>query len=133
MRKSRVILTGIVVAAAAAAGSAFTAANDFSAVADNAVGYGKTTVSGATITGSAYAVNATDRSKLDSITYTTSTEIVTPGNVAHLYLSDGSTPVVDLVCGLGTYTASAQDITCTFVAPVAIDSFDTLELTVLPA
>jgi hypothetical protein len=133
MPKSRVILTGIAVAAAAAAGSAFTAANDFTAVTDDAVGYGKTTVSGATITGSTYAVNGTDRSKLDSITYATSTEIVTPANVAHLYLSDGTTPVVDLDCALGAYTSGSQDITCTFLAPVAIASFDTLELTVMPA
>ena len=51
MRKSRVLLAGVAVAAAAAATSAFTAGNTFQAgVQDTVAGYGEATVSGANIT-----------------------------------------------------------------------------------
>ena len=48
MRKSRVLLAGVAVAAVAAATSAFTASNTFTGGSQTAiVGYGETTVSGA--------------------------------------------------------------------------------------
>jgi hypothetical protein len=135
MLKSRVILTGLAVAAAAVAGSAFTAANDFTAVADDAVGFGSTTVSGATVTASNYEVTTGDSSTLDSITYThTGDDLVPTHNEAHLYLK-GATPS-DWACTIGAHGAPAvgkQLIVCDFgVTPVAINSFDTVELTIMP-
>jgi hypothetical protein len=138
MLKSRVILTGIAVAAAAAAGSAFTAANDFTApgVVDDAVGYGQTTVSGATVSKVVYTPVTGDPSKLDAVAFTTTTEIQ-PGNVATMYLKEGSTPTADsdstcVIAAMGTPTAGEQIITCSFTADVDIDTFNTVALSIMP-
>lgn len=138
MPKTRVIFTGIAVAAAAVAGSAFTAANDFSApgVADDAVGYGETTVSGATVSKVVYTPVTGDPSKLDAIAFTSTTEIEA-GNVATMYLKEGSTetPGSASDCVLGTFgtpTPGEQTITCTFTTDVDIDTFSTVALSVMP-
>jgi acetoacetate decarboxylase len=137
MLKSRVILTGIAVAAAAAAGSAFTAANTFApSVEDGAVGYGEYTVSGATVSKVVYTPNS-DVSKLDSIVFTSTSEI-TSGNEATMYLKDGSTPTAasDSTCVLGTWgtpTTGEQTITCTFDTAVEIATFNTVALSISPA
>jgi hypothetical protein len=140
MLKSRVILTGIAVAAAAAAGSAFTAANDFTApgVADDAVGYGQTTVSGATVSKVVYTPLAGDPSKLDVVEFT-STAPIQPGNVATLYLKAPNGTVVATVtgddCVLGTFgtpTVGEQTITCTPPTEVDINSFNTVALSIMP-
>jgi hypothetical protein len=72
MRKSRVLLAGVAVAAAAAGTTAFTAANT---VPPSVAGYGQNTVSGATVTGIHYVPNATDASLLDAVEFTTSTNV----------------------------------------------------------
>jgi hypothetical protein len=137
MLKSRVILTGIAVAAAAAAGSAFTAANTFApSVEDGAIGYGQYTVSGATVSKVVYTPNS-DVSKLDSIVFTSTTQIKS-SNEATMYLKNGSvaTPGSDSDCVLGTWgdpTANEQSITCTFDTAVDIAAFDTVALSVSPA
>jgi hypothetical protein len=138
MLKSRVILTGIAVAAAAAAGSAFTAANDFTApgVVDDAVGYGETTVSGATVSKVVYTPVTGDPSKLDEVVFTSTTEIQ-PGNVATMYLKEGSTPTpasasVCVIDAFGDPTAGEQIITCSFTTDVDIDTFNTVALSIMP-
>jgi hypothetical protein len=135
MLKSRVILTGIAVAAAAAAGSAFTAANDFSApgIVDDAVGYGETTVTGATVSKVVYTPVTGDPSKLDAVAFTSTTDIK-PGNVATMYLKQGSTPTADSAstCTIGAFSAGEQTITCSFTADVDIDTFNTVALSVMP-
>ena len=80
MRKSRLVLVGVAVAAAAAVGSAFTAGNSFGTTKDIA-GYGESTVTGATVTNIHYTVDSNDSSKLDSVEFTTvvlSTKMSTP-------------------------------------------------------
>ena len=137
MLKSRVILTGIAVAAAAAAGSAFTAANTFApSVTDGAVGYGQYTVTGATVSKVVYTPNS-DVSKLDSIVFTSTTQIKS-SNAATMYLKNGSTatPASGSTCVLGTFgtpTANEQSIICTFTTAVDIAAFDTVALSVSPA
>ena len=64
MRKSRVLLAGAAVAAAAVTTSAFTAGNTFTGVHNTIVGYGEATVTGANITAIDYNRDDTDESKL---------------------------------------------------------------------
>jgi hypothetical protein len=73
MRKSRVLLAGVAVAAAAAATSAFTASNTLPA--DSVVGYGELHVTGATITNVHYVPNATDATNIDAVEFTSSTDV----------------------------------------------------------
>jgi hypothetical protein len=72
MRKSRVLLAGVAVAAAGAATSAFTASNTFDATGalDDNAGYGKLTVTGVTVSNVAYTPVAADTSKLDKVVFT---------------------------------------------------------------
>ncbi len=124
MRKSRVLLAGVAVAAAAAATSAFTASNDVSA--GNAVlGYGEATVTGATVTAVAYNRDPANDGLLTDVVFTTSTPITT--ETAKMTLKDGATVQGVYSCVLGG-TAPAQTFTCATTAP--IDSFDTVGLTV---
>ena len=69
MRKSRVLLAGVAVAAAAAATSAFTAGNDLSAAGDSVLGYGEVNVTGATVTAIDYNVDPGDNSVLTDIVF----------------------------------------------------------------
>jgi hypothetical protein len=69
MRKSRVLLAGVAVAAAGAATSAFTAGNTFAPGVDGTVaGYGEATVSGANITAIDYN-RAADQTLLASVVW----------------------------------------------------------------
>ena len=72
MRKSRVLLAGVALAAAGAATSAFTTSNTVT-VDNNVAGYVATSVSGATVTNIAYTPNAADQAKLDKVVFTTRT------------------------------------------------------------
>ena len=127
MRMSRVLLAGVAVAGAIATTSAFTASNTFTGVDNNIAGFGEVTVSGATITNIAYTPD-TDASKLASVTFTASNDIV------------GSTTAI-MVLKLSTATATGQDnscsvdatantITCTLTTPMPFVNFDKLALTV---
>jgi len=75
MRKSRVLLAGVAVAAAAAATSAFTAGNDFTSVTSNVAGYGQLEVTGATVTDIHYVVNQDDGTVVDAVEFTTTTDV----------------------------------------------------------
>ena len=127
MRMSRVLLAGVAVAGAVATTSAFTASNTFTGVDNNIAGFGEATVSGATITNIAYTPD-TDASKLASVTFTASNDIV------------GSTTAI-MVLKLGTATASGQDnscsvdatantITCALTTPMPFINFNNVALTV---
>lgn len=131
MRKSRIILGGIVVTAAAVTGSAFTAANDFSAVAsDNTAGYGQASVSGATVTNIAYAPETADASLLDSVTFTTSSDIT--GRSATIVIKNSLDAVLaSEACGAPTGTVGSQTVTCTLTAVVNIEDIATTGLTVV--
>jgi DNA-binding LytR/AlgR family response regulator len=130
MRKSRVLLAGVAVAAAAAATSAFTAGNDLSAAGNSVLGYGEVTVSGATVTAIDYNLNALDNSVLTDIVFTTSTTITT--ETATLTLTDSTGPTVEGVypCILAG-TAGSQTLTCATTAKLA--DCDTVGLTVASA
>jgi hypothetical protein len=124
MRKSRVLLAGVAVAAAAVATSAFTASNDLSA-GDAVLGYGEATVTGATITAVDYNRDPGDDGLLTDIVFTTSTTLTT--ETAKMTLKDGSTVEGVYSCVIAG-TAPAQTITCATTAAIA--DFDTVGLTV---
>jgi hypothetical protein len=86
MRKSRLLLAGVAVAAAAAATSAFTASNT---VPPSVAGFGQAEVSGATVTNIHYVVNADDGTILDAVEFTTTDDIT--NNTSTMTLKTGST------------------------------------------
>jgi hypothetical protein len=100
MRKSRLLLAGVAVAAAAVGTSAFTAANT---VDDSVAGYGEGTVSGATITDFHYVANVADGTIVDAVEFTSTTNLT--GKTVTLTLkSTGGTVVVGdpYACGVKT-------------------------------
>ena len=141
MRKSRVLLAGVAVAAAAAATSAFTAGNDCSGVNSNVAGYGQLEVTGATVTDIHYNVNAADGDLVDSVEFTTTTDIT--GATSTMSLRAGATAGVGGTV-VGTPTTCTETgawdaldtpptvvLTCTLAAPVSFTAFNAVGLTVV--
>jgi hypothetical protein len=129
MRKSRVLLAGVAVAAAAAATSAFTAGNDFSAVDPIVAGYGEVAVSGATVTDVTYTLLSSDNSKLDEVVFTTTTDVTAPALTATLVVKEGATVVSTSTCVKGGYTTE-MTLTCDATGDPLVSSFDAIGLTV---
>jgi len=126
MRKSRVVLIGVAVAAAAATGSAFTAGNSFGTT-ENIAGYGESTVTGATVSNIHYTVDSSDSSKLASVVFTVAEDLT--GGTAHVVMKDdATTPVVldDSGCTIATST-----ITCTLSPTVPFAHLATTALSVV--
>jgi hypothetical protein len=128
VRNSRVLFAGIVVAATAVTGSAYTAANT---VPNSVAGYGEGTVSGATVTDIDYTASGTDNTDLASVVFHSSTDVT--GRTATMTLKSGTTPVgtSPYSCTLGTYTAGTMTITCATADTPAFTSFNTVGLTVV--
>jgi hypothetical protein len=125
MRKSRVLLAGVAVAAAAAATSAFTASNTFT-VDNNVAGYGEMVASGVTVTNVAYAPATNDATKLHSVTFTVDKDTTTMA--ARMSLLSGTTVVADVS---GTDCVStATTITCTLTTDLLFTAFTKTGLTV---
>lgn len=130
MRMSRLLLLGGAVAGAAAVTtSAFTAANDFTAVTPPVAGYGQTVVSGATVTDVGYTLLSTDNSKLDSVVFTTTTDVSAGSLVATMTIKDGTSVVGTYSCVKGAYTTQ-MTLTCNATDDPLLNAFDTLGLTV---
>jgi hypothetical protein len=124
MRKSRLLLAGVAVAAAGVATSAYTASNSMPA--NSVLGYGQVQVTGAVVSSVVYHRSGTDGTKLTDIVFTTSTAITS--ETGTLQLLNGTTPVgTPVTCTLGG-TAPAQTFTCLTTA--GINAFDTVGLTV---
>ncbi|TFV90186.1 hypothetical protein E4P40_07615 [Blastococcus sp. CT_GayMR20] len=90
MRKSRVLLAGVAVAAAGAATSAFTASNT---VPNSVAGYGQGTVTGATVTNISYVANGSDGTVVDAIRFTSTTNITTHTSTMTLKTTGGTAVV----------------------------------------
>jgi hypothetical protein len=132
MRKSRVLLAGVAVAAAAAATSAFTAGNTFATGADTAiVGYGTTSVSGAHITAVHYDRDTTDQSILAKVVWDTDSDLtgLNAASGATMTLKNGAILVGNYPCAI-TGTSTAGFVTCTVGGAVTFKSFDTAGLAV---
>ena len=138
MRKSRVLLAGVAVAAAAAATSAFTASNT---VPNSVAGFGKGDVTGANVTNIHYTQNATNKAAVDSIVFTTNTPALAAPAVATMNLTKAGVAVgTAYSCGFGTYTDADNDaltpdvmnITCATNASTRLFSeFDSVGLSVI--
>jgi hypothetical protein len=125
MRKSRVLLAGVAVAAAGVATSAYTASNTYT-LDNNVAGYGEVTVSGATITNIAYAAD-TDASKLATVTFTASNDIAS--TTATMMLKLGAVEATGQANSC-TVNGGTDTILCTLTAPVPFVNFNNLALTV---
>ena len=127
MRKSRVLLAGVAVAAAGAATSAFTASNT---VPPSTAGSGAAQVSGATATKINYVLDGSDKSLVDSIDFEITQNIT--GMQAFLTLRTGgaSGTVVGspITCTVGTRTAISP-VTCATNDRALVD-FDSIGLTI---
>ncbi len=128
MRKSRVLLAGVAVAAAGAATSAFTAGNTFEPGVDQAIaGYGEATVTGANITAIHYNRDTTNQSLLASVVWETDTDLSSLGaNDATLTLSKAGVFVESYGCTIAPVTF---EITCT-VGDVTFEDFNKAGLAV---
>jgi hypothetical protein len=128
MRKSRVLLAGVAVAAAAVTTSAFTASNTLDA---SQAGYGESAVTGAAVTNIVYTPWATDNAKLGEVVFTTSTDVT--GLAATMMLREadgdivGTNPYTCVIAG----TVGTQTITCATADHPDLDSFVTVGLTVV--
>ena len=146
MRKSRVLLAGVAVAAAGVATSAFTAGND---VPDTIAGYGEGTVSGATIDTIHYVSDPADPSVITSVTFVSRTDVTnqvatmtlkhkTSATDSTLILNTGGPYDCTTTGPMNTATPPTMDIVCS----TAVDSvhtsalhfadFDAVGLTVVP-
>jgi hypothetical protein len=114
-----VLLAGLAMSGA----GAFTASNTMSQ-SSNVAGYGQSTATGATVTDIAYTSVATDASKVDSVAWTTSTDIT--GKTAKMTLKLGTTLVGSYSCTLGTYDAllTKQTATCDVTDNLEYTAFD---------
>ena len=114
MRKSRVLLAGVAVAAAAAATSAFTASQDLSA-GDGVLGYGEATVSGADVTAVHYNRDSDDNSIMESIVFDIGGTTPLSGTAsASLTLKDENGDLIgtSTVCSVVGTAPAAQTIEC---------------------
>ena len=113
--RSRTLGTLIVAAALATGAYAFTATNT---VPTSSAGAGAGTISGYTVSGIAYTLNATTPSDIDSMTFT---------------LNANATVVkAKIVSGATTYTdcsiAGGVNVTCNFTPDIAITTADQLSV-----
>jgi hypothetical protein len=132
MRKSRVLLAGVAVAAAGVATSAFTASNTFANGSDSAVvGYGATTVSGANITAVHYDRDTTDKSILAKIVWDTDSDLtgLDPAAGATMTLKKAGVLLGNYTCAI-TGTSSAGVVTCAVGGTVTFEDFDSAGLAV---
>src|SRR4051812_35767906 len=129
MRKSRVLLAGVAVAAAGVATSAFTASNTVPA---SVAGSGSGTVSGAVVTNIHYVTNAADATKVDAIELTSSTNLT--GKTTTVTLKNGASVVgTPYSCAVKTaWDTTVIVMTCdTTGSTRTFDQFDSLSVTVI--
>ena len=113
--RSRIIGILVVAAALATGAYAFTATNT---VPDSYAGSGSGTISGYTVSGIAYTLNATTPSNIDSMTFTLN--------------ANAQTVKAKVVSGSSTYTdctiAGGVNVTCDFSPDIAITTADQLSV-----
>jgi hypothetical protein len=127
MRKSRLLLAGVAVAAAGVATSAFTASNTFDDPTSIA-GYGEVTVTGIHVTTVTYNRLPSDQGVLDTVVFATDHATSLAGETATMTLKDSVVPTTNHACAI-TGTAPTQVIPCQGDG-VAFDDFETVGLTV---
>lgn len=129
MRRSPLLLVGFALTAVAVTGSAYAAANPFTA-SSNVAGYGQMTTTGATITDVAYTLGS-DASRISAVTFTTSTDV--RGATARLQLRQGTSIVGTYPCDTSGVFGTSMTVPCALPVPVALSSFDTTGFAVVEA
>jgi hypothetical protein len=131
MRKSRLLLAGVAVAAAGVATSAFTAGNTVPA---SVAGFGEGAVTGATFTDIHYVANAADGTVVDAVELTSTTNL-TGKTVTMTLKTTGGTVVVGTPYSCAVKTAwDSTDIvmTCdTTGSTLNFADFDSVGVTVV--
>ncbi len=130
MRKSRVLLAGVAVAAAAVTTSAFTASNTFTPGMDNVAGYGELVATGVAVSNIAYNPATLDASKLHSVVFTVGEDTTTMAARMTLFLGTAVTPSSAATCLSTAAAGPVYTITCTLTSDVAFQAFDKTGLTV---
>jgi hypothetical protein len=136
MRKSRVLLAGVAVAAAAAATSAYTASNTVPA---SVAGTGQGAVTGAVVTNIHYVANTGDSNILDAVEFTTTTDIHLNTSTMTLKKTNGTVVVgTPYTCAVTTpWNNTSLVLTCDTTAALhsnvvrRFDDFDAVGLTVV--
>jgi hypothetical protein len=126
MRKSRVLLAGVAVAAAGVTTSAFTAGNTLNPL-DDVAGYGELTVTGVAVSNVAYTPLASDASKLDNIVFTVDEN--TGDMVSTLTVSVSGAPLAAITC-TNTLAGATSTVTCDVPNTVEIQTVTKVGLTV---
>jgi hypothetical protein len=131
MRKSRVLLAGVAVAAAGVTTSAFTASNTVPA---SVAGFGQGAVTGATVTTIHYVADTADTSIVDAVEFTSTTNL-TGKTVTMTLKTTGGTVVVGTpyACTMKTaWDATTIVMTCdTSGTTRHFADFDAVGLTVI--
>jgi hypothetical protein len=135
MRKSRVLLAGVAVAAAGAATTAFTAGNTVDA---SIAGFGANSVSGVTVTNIQYVPSTADHNTLARVIFTVTQDVDT-GHAASMSLRSGSTNTAAgtvvgtpyTTCTFGPHDGTSGTITCDTSPAPLFSSFTGVGLTVV--
>jgi hypothetical protein len=137
MRKSRVLLAGVAVAAAGVATSAFTASNT---VPQSVAGYGQAAVTGATVTNVHYVADGSDAGLLASVEFTLSTD-VTNAATRTMVLRTGVNSTTNAggtvvgnpyTCAVKTaWAAGSMVLNCDTADTPSFEAFDGVGLTVV--
>jgi hypothetical protein len=132
MRKSRVLLAGVAVAAAGVATSAFTAGNTFDQT-TSVVGYGEVAVTGIHVTTVTYNRLASDKGVLDTVVFASDEAADISTLMATMTLKDTVAPNAGTVtnhnCDAPAGGTGAWTITC-HGDGVVFSDFDAVGLTV---
>ena len=130
MRKSRLLLAGVAVAAAAVTTSAFTASNTFTGLDNNVAGYGQVTATGVNVSNIAYTPAVADGSMLHKVTFTVDQDTSTMAMRMTLLLGTTPTAASASTCAYSLVGGVDNTITCTLTVDVAFTAFDKTGLTV---
>ena len=129
MSKPARLIGALGVAAAVTSGSAYTASNTFLEESQVA-GYGEQSSTGALIVQVHYTPWSTDRSRLGSVSFVTTTNV--DGKSASLTLKNGSELVASYACAAPSpFTSGLSTIECDVTGHDLIEDFDRTGLTVL--
>jgi hypothetical protein len=130
MRKSRVLLAGVAVAAAAVTTSAFTNSNTSTGLDNNIAGYGQLDVSGVNVSNVAYTPGSV-AGELHSVKFTVDKD-GTAGNglAATMSFAFGASPVTTTSVCTPASAAGVYTIDCVLSPDIAFSAFNKTALTV---
>jgi hypothetical protein len=134
-KRTRIAAAIAVIGALAAGGAAFT--DTTGQPANQALGFGSTTINGGSITGISYQVDA-QGSAINTITLTSSIDLTTANNggPASVYMAFGGDPFSttpasqDATCAPATYSAPNSTVVCTVNNAETVTQLQNLQILV---